>query len=74
MQNSYFADQTFEKISVIELGEYDHCIFKNCAFDPHTFFWHEEAKGDAQKPYAAHEISLEESEGEGGEDEIEEIA
>ena len=32
MQNTYIADQTFEKISVIELGEYDHCIFKNFKF------------------------------------------
>ena len=37
MQNTYIADQTFEKISVIELGEYDHCIFKNCAFESADF-------------------------------------
>ena len=37
MQNSYIADQTFEKIKAIELGEYDHCIFKNCAFESADF-------------------------------------
>ena len=37
MQNTYIADQTFEKISVIELGEYDHCLFKNCAFESADF-------------------------------------
>lgn len=37
MEILYFADQTFEKKSVLEPGEYDHCIFKNCDFESADF-------------------------------------
>lgn len=37
MQNIFFADQTFEKISVIQAGEYEQCLFKNSAFESADF-------------------------------------
>lgn len=37
MENAYFAEQTFEKISVIQPGEYEQCLFKNCAFESADF-------------------------------------
>jgi uncharacterized protein YjbI with pentapeptide repeats len=37
MQNIYIVEQTFEKISMIQPGEYEQCIFKNCAFESADF-------------------------------------
>lgn len=33
MEKPYFADQVFEKLEQLDLGEYESCSFRNCRFE-----------------------------------------
>jgi hypothetical protein len=37
MEKPYIVDQKFEKESTLALGEYEHCVFKNCQFESADF-------------------------------------
>lgn len=37
MEKPYIVDQKFEKESTLAIGEYEHCVFKNCQFESEDF-------------------------------------
>lgn len=37
MEKPYIVDQPFEKLTTLAIGEYEHCVFKNCLFESADF-------------------------------------